>query len=106
MSGEGGRVGADSVDRYRSALVFAGFSAGIPGGALHWPDSVRASSLHFSLTGLPFSPLMVVGMALIGLGLVLSAVGLALPALRFGEGLSCRVQSMDERRLNRADLGL
>lgn len=99
---------ADRARRNRSVLVFGGFVCVIAGGALHWPDFVMASSMGFRLTGMPITPLMLAGMALIAAGLVLTTVGLALPAMRggTGDGLSYRVDAMDERRLTGADVRL
>jgi MFS transporter, putative metabolite:H+ symporter len=101
-------VDADRALRNRSALVLAGFACVMAGAALHWPDFVMASSMGFRLSGMPVSPLMLTGMALIVAGLVLTALGVALPALRrgAGEGPSYRVEAMDERRLTGADVRL
>ncbi len=66
-------------------MVAAGFLCVIVGAALHWPDFVMASSMHWRMVGMPFSPTMIAGMGFIGLGLVLAAVGVVRPSRPTGD---------------------
>jgi len=85
-------------------VVAAGFLCVIVGAALHWPDFVMASSMHWRMVGIPFSPTMIAGMGFIGLGLVLAAVGVVRPSRPTGDRLMVRVDAMDDRRLTVADI--
>src|SRR5262249_9780707 len=67
------------MSRGRDRITAVAFLCVGAGAALHWPDFVMAASMHFRLVGMPTSPSMLAGMALIVLGLVLGTYAIARP---------------------------
>jgi putative MFS transporter len=76
------------------------------GTALHWPDFLMASNMHYHMVGMSMSPLMLLGMALIIAGFILCGLGLLRPAVRDGQSLAVRVHHLDSRSLTDRDVWL
>jgi MFS transporter, putative metabolite:H+ symporter len=92
--------------RHRRAITVLGFLCVIVGASLHWPDFVSASSTGFRMSGMPVSPTMVVGMAVIAVGLALAALGQVHPDRISRADIDFTVHVPDERALNAADVRL
>lgn len=91
----------------RQVAVVAGFVCVVAGAFLHWPDFFfMADSTRFRMVGMPMSPTMITGMALIAVGLALATYGLMRPARTRLDGVRIDVKAMDERPLSRADFRL
>jgi putative MFS transporter len=78
------------------------------GVALHLPDYYASRDMGFRMAGMGFSPLMLIGMALIGLGLLIglaAALG-APPPEGSGPRIEISVTAIDDRPLHWRDLAL
>jgi putative MFS transporter len=75
---------------------------------LHLPDFYMSRDRGFQLVDMGFSPLMFMGMALIGLGLVIGLFSALakIPATKAISGVRIRVTALDDRPLGRGDLAL
>lgn len=94
------------MPRGRDRLIVVAFLCVGAGAALHWPDFVAASSMHFRLVGMPMSPEMLAGMALICLGLVLAAYAIVRPGRPVRLGMLAERRVDDERSLALTDVAL
>ena len=70
---------SDGVSFYRPLAFWAGCALLLAGVLAHGPMFVMSKPMHYHLAGMPMSPAMLVGMALIPLGLALAALGLMPP---------------------------
>jgi putative MFS transporter len=76
------------------------------GTLLHWPDFLSASAMHYRMVGMPMSPSMLTGMALILLGSGLATYGLIRPRTEIDRTLAVSVRALDGRRLTGTDVRL
>jgi MFS transporter, putative metabolite:H+ symporter len=90
----------------RQSVFLIGVACVVAGTLMHWPDFIMARDMHYHLSGMPMSPVMLTGMALIVIGLGLAAYGLVQPTMPGSGDLTIRVRTMDDRRLTWADVGL
>jgi len=94
------------MSRGRDRLVVVAFLCVGAGAALHWPDFVMAASMRFRLVGMPMSPPMLAGMALILLGLGLAAYALVRPAAPVEPEPVAAARIDDERSLAAGDVAV
>jgi putative MFS transporter len=70
---------SDGVSFHRPRVFWLGCALLMAGVLAHGPMFVMSKSMHYHLAGMPMSPTMLVGMAMIPLGLALAAFGLMPP---------------------------
>ncbi|MFK2904240.1 MFS transporter [Dyella ginsengisoli] len=68
---------ADGISFHHPWAFWAGCALLVAGVLAHVPMFLMGAPMHYQLAGMPMSPTMLVGMALIPLGLALAAYGLA-----------------------------
>ena len=92
--------------RFRNpAAFYAGCTAIVVGVLMHMPTFISARSMHYKLVGMPMDGLMVLGMALIVVGLLLAAYGVTPAALPTSSARAHQDHSYSIRALDDAPLG-
>lgn len=99
------------IKLHHSGAFWAGAAAIMAGVLLHFPDFVAARDMNYELAGMPMSPLMLLGMALIVGGILVAGYGLfprkyALGTRGSQAGVGYHLKAMDDAPLSPAHWGL
>ncbi|MFL5913982.1 MAG: MFS transporter [Gaiellaceae bacterium] len=101
------RRAVGAISFHSPAAFWAGTAAVTAGVILHLPMYLDASDMHYRLNGMAMTAGMYVGMALILIGLALSAYGVIPRRSKADEEVSrLRVKSLDDARIRPAHIAL
>lgn len=93
------RIGTPENGRRRPAVFWLGVALVTAGVILHLPMYVHARDMHYRMAGMAMDTPMVIGMAMIVLGFVVTGIGLVPRRADYSVAARLRVRAIDDARI-------